>query len=389
MKKNLVLILVLALSIMFTACGANNNVESSDGSNQENKTQIEDNKGNTEAENTAENSTKTDKANEDGTREITGLDGKAVVLPPVEEIKNIVVMHPTLMSYAIHYAPDRKNVVGAHIVGIDSIDEEIRELLFPEWKNVNTSFTSEGTFGANIEELMKLEPDLIFYDEKYQGEGLDKIDTCKIPINVYAYIEDTEKVTLEMDRVCREIFDVDGESVLQLQWELANNKAKELVDFSQDKKSVLFVWQDMGEQLLVAGKGTDIVKACEKLNLENVASEIESVKPVNMEQIYQWDPDYIFLVPQNAKEVLAGEDKQKDWSKLTAFKENHIYSIPLTQTAWNFPSMDSPLGMYYFINKCYPEKLSDDEMDKIFFDYYKTVYNIELEEDLINRIMNK
>ncbi len=389
MKKNLILILVLALSIIFTACGANNNVESSDGSNQENKTQIEDNKGNTEVENTAANSTKTDKANEDGSREIIGLDGKPVVLPPVEEIKNIVVMHPTLMSYAIHYVPDRKFIVGSHIVGIDSMDKEIRELLFPEWKNVNTSFTAEGTFGANIEELMKLEPDVILYDAKYQGEGLDKVDTCKIPIDVYAYNDDTERVSIEMDKFVRAMFGVEGDSILEIQWKLANNKAKEIVDFSQDKKTILFIWQDMGEQLLVGGAGTDTIKICESINLANSANEIDGVKPVNMEQIYQWDPDYIFLVPQNAKEILAGEDKQKDWSKLTAFKENHIYSIPLTQTTWNYPSMDSPLGMYYFINKCYPEKLSDDEMDKIFFDYYKTVYNIELEEDLINRIMNR
>ncbi len=389
MNKKIVLSLALALSLMLTACGSDNGNKAENNLDSNDSSKVEENKDNAESKDTDSANNEEVKVNEDGTREIAGFDGKTIVLPPVEEFKSIIIMHPTLMSYAIQYAPDKNTITGAHVAGLEAFNKDILGLLFPEWKNVNTSFTAEGSFGANIEELMKLNPDLIFYDEQYQGEGLDKIDTSKIPVNVYSYNEDTEKVSIEMDRVCRAIFDVDGAAIMETEWKKADDKAKELIDFSKDKKKVLFVWQDTGEQLTVAGKGTAIVKTCEKLNLENVASEIEAAKPVSMEQIYQWNPDYIFLLAPNAKEILAGEDKQKDWSKLTAFEEKHIYSVPTTQVSWVFPSVDSPLCIYYLINKCYPEKLSDKEMDKLFFDYYKEVHNVELKEDLINKILNR
>ncbi len=114
---------------------------------------------------------------------------------------------------------------------------------------------------------------------------------------------------------------------------------------------------------------------------------------VSMEQIYEWDPDYIFMLKgfdeiDHVKNILNNTD-EKDWSKLKAFKNKNLYNIPKTILGWVTPSTDSPLMVYWLISKCYPEKLSNEDFSALIDEHYKFVHKLELEPEIIDSILQE
>lgn len=384
-KKNLILSLVLVLSLTLVACSSNEESTAQNNVESKNSTQVDKVQVNTEANSASMDSDGEQQENNIKMREITGLDGEKILLPPASEIKRVVVMYPEIISVLYDVIPDEQLIVGANQYAYSPCNEEILDLMYKNWRNVETSFMPQDSYSANVEELLKLKPDLIIYDKDWQGEGMDKIDVPLINMNANNYSFNSEKMTIDTEKLFREIFDVNGESVIDKQWEEANEVASEIFSNNNVQKSVLFVWGN-NDQISVMGKGTYIDMFCDKLNLKNVADELESFPNVNIEQIYSWNPDYIFTVNKDVYDTITN-DKDKDWSKLSAFKNNNIYEVPTTLGYWNATNSDSPMMIYFLINKLYPNALSNDELYNILIKYYRDVHNVELDSELVKDII--
>ncbi len=259
----------------------------------------------------------------DSERSITGFNGEKIILPPAEDIKRVVVMAPPSFSFVLNSISDKQEIVGANPYLATLTNKKIMAKLFPKWENVNTSFMLENSFNANIEELLKLKPDIIIYNARVQGAGMEKLN---VPlINMPDAHSDIEKLTIEYERVVKEIFDIKSENVLEKKWHEADKKVEALINKNQKKKTALFIWKNMDDQVSIFGKNTYVDWYCDKLNLKNVAEELNNYPNISMEQIYAWNPDYIFNIKgfggsKNAKEILAGQDS-KNWTKLSAFQK--------------------------------------------------------------------
>ena len=88
----------------------------------------------------------------------------------------------------------------------------------------------------------------------------------------------------------------------------------------------------------------------------NVASELSGMADINMEQIYAWDPDIIYItnfsrhMPEDLYEnAIPGHD----WSTVRAVRERKVYKFPLGMYRWYPPASDTPLVL-----KCWRRKIS-------------------------------
>ena len=324
----------------------------------------------------------------DGKRTITDLGGNIVEIPSAEEIERVVIMNPPSMSMLLSILPNTDKIAGANPNAFERSNDEILVKMFPDWETVETGFMIDG-FVANTEELLKIEPDIVFYYGDMQKPGIENLGIPVIDMMIVGE-NNPEKVSVSWDNLMREIFAVEESNTLESQWKMSNDKAQEaLSTYSGEKKSALYLLSNMGGVITVFGSNTYADKWFEKSGLVNVAEDVKGQSEVSMEQIHEWNPDCIYVFKGTpASGMLSNQVKGQDWSLLSAYKNKTIFDIPQSIFSWGAPCSDSPLMPLWLISKSYPELLGDDEFFIWFKDYYKRVYDIELEDELMQNILS-
>jgi len=368
-KKILFLIFSIILTVALAGCGESENVSVT-------------------GTQTSDNSATSKTSSMSGMRTITDLGGNGVTMPPAEEIQRVVIISPPTTSVLLGVLPDSNRIVGVNSRAFTTSNTEIVGKLFSNWNRVETSFVSEG-FVSNTEELLNLDPDIVFYYGEAQKSGIENLG---IPIVDMMKKRDNnpETVTIAWDNLMHEIFDVDDSVSLQNEWEASNKKGAEVLDtYTGEKKTALFLFSNTGGVISVYGSGTYADTWFEKSGLVNAAAEISGQAEVSMEQLYEWNPDFIYVfIGSPASAMLKNKINGQDWSLLSAYKNNTIFDIPQGIYSWGAPCSDAPLTPLWMISKSYPELLSESDFKMLFKDYYSRVYKITLKEELIASVLS-
>lgn len=104
---------------------------------------------------------------------------------------------------------------------------------------------------------------------------------------------------------------------------------------------------------------------------------------ISMEDVLKFDPEIIICEEINhAASRQSIELKGGFWSKLRAFKENKIYSVPVDDetcflTNWYF-NVASPLGLLWTAKTIYPETFKDVDLDKEAQFFYGEFFKIDV-----------
>jgi iron complex transport system substrate-binding protein len=120
-----------------------------------------------------------------------------------------------------------------------------------------------------------------------------------------------------------------------------------------------------------------------------VAKDFKGQGKINMEQVYEWNPDMIFITnfsPRLAEDLLENKIEGTDWSLVKAVKEGKVYKFPLGMYRWFPPASDTPLVLQWLATKMQPELFKDIDMDKEIKDYYKKYYSVDLTDSDIQKI---
>lgn len=323
-----------------------------------------------------------------GERTITDLAGNAVVIPPVDKIKHVVIVAPPLVSTYASVVKDTSKLVGVSQVALSDANPQILDRLVPNWKTINTTFLTG--YASNTEELLKLNPDIILIYGSAQKEGLEKI---KIPVvDFYINKQVNETWSVEIDRLMRKIFALSDENSLQTEWDKANQKVAGVLEQAKGapKQKGLMIMSNTGDKITVRGAGTYGDDWLLKSGLENVAAELKGENiEVTMEQIFKWNPDIVYVfrgLP--AAQYLSGSIKGQDWSQTQAFKTAKIQDTPKGLMNWGAPCADSPLMIQWLVSKNFPDKFAENEYKEIVKDYYSRCYRISLTDELVTSILN-
>ena len=118
--------------------------------------------------------------------------------------------------------------------------------------------------------------------------------------------------------------------------------------------------------------------------------DLQGQSPVDMEQIYQWNPEIIYIT--NFTELMPEDFYNNtidglDWSQIDAVKNGQVYKIPLGIYRWFAPSGDTPLMLQWLAQKNHPEIFTYD-MSQILKDYYLEYYYYSLSDEEVEKILN-
>ncbi len=365
-NKVVVCILVLALALLtFSACSKN-----AGQSNTDNKT-------------SAQPKTKT----------IVDQSGRSVVIPDkIDRVVSTSMVPLPAVYYLVMGSMDK--MVAIHPGSLSAAKSSMLARLAPDVLNMKTEFISNDI--VNMEELLALKPDIVFYrslndDETKQleGAGLTAIginpnyDPNGNVINALnSWLELVGKVMGQENRT---------EKIIQHSKSVEKEiLAKTAAIAEKDKPRVLFLYKHAGGKIEVAGSNFFSQYWLETTGAINVAAELKGATSVNMEQIYSWNPDKIYIT--NFTEVQPADlynntIEGEDWSQLKAVQNKEVYKNPLGIYRWFPPSGDAPLMLKWLAQHNHPSLFTYD-MNKEIKTYYSEFYGYNLTDDEVRLILN-
>jgi iron complex transport system substrate-binding protein len=105
---------------------------------------------------------------------------------------------------------------------------------------------------------------------------------------------------------------------------------------------------------------------------------------VDMEQILQWDPDWILFAPDSIYDTVLEEPA---WRELTAIKSGNFYKVPFGPYNWmGFPpSVNRYLGMLWTVKLFYPDHADYDLYEKV-EEYFDLFYQSAITPEQFGRL---
>ena len=288
-----------------------------------------------------------------------------------------------------------KEIVAMHPNSYNAAENSMLAKLSPDVLNASTDFVKNGE--TNIEELMKLNADVYFElttNEKTIEQaraagittvGIKAIDAAAAePLATFnSWLELTGQIANTTERADR--FLEEGEKV---QDEI-NAKIKDLTP--EQKPDALMIYQLSDQAITVSGKGFFGNQWLNATGANDVAEEdVQGRKDVNMEQIYSWNPEVIYLTnftPIQPEDLYNNTIPGQDWSEVEAVKNKQVYKIPLGIYRWFPPSGDAPLMLKWLAQHNQPDLFTYDMNEEI-RTYYKDFYDYDLTDEDIHSILN-
>ena len=371
-------IILMTVSVIGCSNAAGNTSES------EEPTATESVEPSSETEKEAESETEPE--TEPEARTVTDHAGHEVTLPA--EINRVVVcdIYP-LPSILTVFFDSADKLVGIAKQSMVAAKNSLLGKLYPAILNAETGFI-DGT-AVNIEELLKLEPDLVFVNagNKALYEEVTNAGLTAFGISAgkwgYDALETLNQWILTLDQI------FEGNSKYQVVQEYGE-KVQKLIDEKladvEKEERVMFLFQYTAEQILVNGNPSFGTWWSNAIGLPNVVTEKTEANslPTNMEQIYEWDPTIIFVTnftTATAEDIYNNAVGEYDWSPVDAVKNKRVYKMPLGMYRSYTSGVDSPVALLWLAKAAYPETFEDVNITEYTKEYYKTVFGIELTDE--------
>ena len=290
-----------------------------------------------------------------------------------------------------------EEIVGIHPNSYNAAQFSVLKDISPSIMETSTNFVQNGE--VNIEEVMTLDPTLYFEIandektvEKLQEAGvptvalsaatssLDPLDTFKRWVKLTGEITGTterpEEITAEAEANQQMITDTLEEAGIK----------------EEDKPRVMFLQYHGEGELQVAGTNMHGNRWLNSTGGYDVAAAagIDGIKAVNMEQIYEMNPDIIFITnftETQPEDLYNNAFTDQDWSSVKAVQDKKVYKMPLGIYRWYPPSGDGPLMLKWMAQKIYPELFTYDMGEEI-KDYYSRYYSYDLSDAQVEQILN-
>ena len=332
---------------------------------------------------TSENETK-----KEGTHVIVDHAGYEVEVP--YEIERIAVggILPLPSVLAVFFDSADK-IVGMAPNSMSAAENGLLGELYPEILNAETGYINGSD--VNLEELMKLDPDVVFYNasQKEQGDQLRNAGFAAVAISVNKWEYNSIETLNEWIKLLSEIFPDNEKS------ELVANYSKEIYDMVQgrvaeipeeERERVFFLYKYTDTSMETSGANFFGQFWADAAGAVNVAEELTTDNQVaaNMEQIYTWNPSTIFITnftEAQPEDLYTNEIGNYDWSAIDAVQNEKVFKMPLGMYRSYTPGVDTPVTLLWFAKTTYPELFEDIDMVQETKDYYMEVFGVELTDE--------
>lgn len=355
---------------------------------------------NTKTEQKSENKEVTQTEKKDAnkkTRTITDHAGNNVEVP--EKIERIVIDQiPILSTYMAYNHGKAPYIVGYAGSLKQVISNTVLKDIAPEL--LDSQNTVQAQSDINIEEILKLKPDVIFYNASNK-EHYETLSKTGIPCVGFATVG-TNGPADSIDRYTqwlKLLEDVFGESgktddFIKAGQEIVNDVEGRIAKIDDNKKPTgMILWKYTQGVPMVAGEGVFGDFWLKRIGVKNLAAETKGFAKVSVEQVYQWNPDILYLdgpglLDITTKDVFANSVEGIDFSNMKAAMDKKVYNTKLGMWNWFTPNPDGPLVLAWLAKTTYPDEFKDYDLKKMIKDYYKTWYGYELTDEQIEDMFN-
>lgn len=235
---------------------------------------------------------------------------------------------------------------------------------------------------ADIEAVAELDPD-VFFHKASDVETLEALDKIGVPA-IGIEIETPEQMMTAMDlmgKVCgAEEKAQESIDYYNSQLEDINERTASLQE--KDRKTAIVMGTSIGKVADGSMLQGEMLKRAGAVNSAEDLKATELWPTAGAEQIFEWDPDYIFIT--GSESALYDENdilNNKSWSEMKAVKNGNVYVMPAKEDSWEFPGVVSVLGIDYMMHTMYPELLSDEELEQKVNELYELSYGRTFERD--------
>ena len=386
--RNRILATLLAGSMVFglAACGGSTTEQAAPAQEEAAEEAVEETAQETETEEAATEETSA----EGDFITVTDMNDREVQIP--KDIDSVVLTALPLPSiYALTGAPI-ENLKGVHPGSTSAIENSIMASMYPELTGIADNFIEAQDI--NIEELMKIDPDVVIYWGEYENQ-YEALSSVGIPaVGVFGVtggsVVDTLQRWLE---IMGQVFGTTGNTEQVVDY--SKDAMKEVADTLEgtdeaDKPRVLYLYNHSSEQISASGSGFYGGFWIETSGGVNVAQEIENFGDVNMEQIYEWDPEIIILTTFTEtmpEDLYNNTIDGQDWSQVSAVMNKKVYKEPLGVYRWYVPCGDTPLMVKWMANTVRPDLFQYDMITEI-KDYYKMFYDYDVTDEQAQGILD-
>ena len=388
MKKLLAVILAMTLTLSLAACGSKETTNEPT-----NKTDVTPAETSTDKVTEAVTSAPTTDPN--GTHIVTDHAGNQVEVP--NTVNRIVVadIYPMASVLTVFFDSGEK-IVGMAAPCMSAAKNGLLGEMYPEILNAKTDFI-DGT-NINIEELLKLNPDVVFYSagSKEEGELLRNAGIPAIAISPGKWGYNAIETLNQWIDTLVQIFPENNKSQIVREY---SEKTYKLVQErvaglkAEDKVKAFFLFQYSDSNIMTSGQKFFGQWWCDAIGAVNAANELENDNSVavNMEQIYAWNPELIFITNFNTaqpEDLYNNTVGNYDWSEIDAIKNKEVYKMPLGMYRSYTCGVDTPVTLLWLAKTAYPSLFEDIDITAETKKYYQEVFGITLTDEQANKIFS-
>lgn len=261
--------------------------------------------------------------------------------------------------------------------------------LYPEILNAETGFIDGSSI--NMEELLKLQPDVVFYSasQPQQGEQLRKVGIPALAVSVNKWQYNSIETLNNWISLISEVFpDNDKTEIVEKYSNDVYHMVQERVSSipEEERERAFFLFKYTDTNIMTSGNQFFGQWWADAIGAINVGQEldVDNSVAVNMEQVYAWDPSLIFITnftPAGPDDLYAGTVGNDDWSAIEAVANQRVYKMPLGMYRSYTPGVDTPVTLLWLAKTAYPELFADIDIVAETRDYYKEVFGIDLTDD--------
>ncbi len=256
----------------------------------------------------------------------------------------------------------------------------------------NAELSTMGGGGVNVEQLMRLHPDLMLV-----AEGLPIAKKAQLEaagIAVVDFTSDSIASLLHRVTVVGEMLGPDAAKRAKAYTDyFAWNKqrvAERLARVPVEKRVRVYVAS--GTPLTTSGRPSlnqdwiDLGGAINVAENWHLAAAMPNDTNVNIESVLAANPEVIIAMRGRDIETIK---KDPRWRSVSAVKNNRIYANPRGLFWWSRNTSEEALQFLWLATKLYPEQFSDIDMKQETHDFYQKFYNINLSADDVESFLQQ
>lgn len=330
---------------------------------------------------------------ESASRTVTDDAGRAVVLPPAENIEKVYYTSPSGQIFLFTLAPEL--CAGTTM---DFTEQELANLP-AEAADLPNLGTLSGGKDLNPEAIMAQGIQVVFSittvapTEKDASDADDLQNQTGIPVVV---IDGSFDRTAHCYEVLGGILDKTAEAGKLADYCTAvlDEVGAAVASIPEDDRVSLY-YAEGPEGLQTEPTSSSHALVLERAGAKNVAQDLEAEggkgkTPVSLEQVLAWNPDVIIAWDAQRYEGGASDLIRTDpnWSTVKAVEDGRVYTMCQTPFSWldRPPAVNRFIGLQWLTNLLYPEAYDIDIVETT-KEFYSLFYHRDLTDDQVQELL--